>query len=116
MSILDSLKGALGQTEAAGIPALISAALAKTNFANLQGLVNQLQQGGLKTQVQSWLGSGTNLPINADQLRAALGSDHVKQLAAQFGIPIDAVLKFLAEHLPSTVDQASPNGTLPPSK
>jgi uncharacterized protein YidB (DUF937 family) len=116
MSILDSLKGVLGQTEAAGIPDLISAALAKTNFANLQGLVNQLQQGGLKTQVQSWLGSGTNLPINADQLRAALGSDHVKQLAAQFGIPIDAVLKFLAEHLPSTVDQASPNGTLPPSK
>jgi len=114
MSIVDSLKSALGQIETAGIPGSISAALAKTNLGNLQGLVNQLQQGGLKSQVQSWLGTGANLPINADQLRAALGNDHVKQLAAQFGIPIDAVLKFLAEHLPTTVDQASPNGTLPP--
>src|SRR5215813_4494917 len=95
MSIVDSLKSALGQIETAGIPGSISAALAKTNLGNLQGLVNQLQQGGLKSQVQS-----------------ALGNDHVKQLAAQFGIPIDAVLKFLAEHLPTTVDQASPNGTL----
>jgi uncharacterized protein YidB (DUF937 family) len=115
MGILNSLKGALGQTEAASIPDLISAALAKSNLGNLQELVNQLQQGGLKTQVQSWLGSGANLPINADQLRTALGSDHVKQLAAHFGIPIDAALKFLAEHLPTTVDQASPNGTLRPN-
>ena len=115
MGILDTLKGALGQAESAGIPASISAALAKTNLGSLQGLVNELQQGGLKTQVQSWLGSGTNLPINPDQLRTALGSDRVKQLAAHFGVPIDAALKFLAEHLPSTVDQASPNGTLRPN-
>jgi uncharacterized protein YidB (DUF937 family) len=26
---------------------------------------------------------------------------------------VDGVLKLLAEHLPATVDQASPNGSLP---
>ena len=79
MGLLDSLTGALGanlgQIEAAAAPALISAVLAKTNLGNLQGLVNQLQQGGLGPQVQSWLGNGQNLPVSADQLRAALGSD-----------------------------------------
>ena len=109
------LKGALGQVEAAAMPGLISTVLAKTNLGDLQGLVTQLQQGGLSTQVQSWLGSGQNLPVTPDQLRAALGSEQVKQLAQHFGIAPDAALKLLAEHLPTTVDQASPSGTLQPS-
>ena len=114
-SIAGGLKGVLGQAEAAAVPALISAVLAKTNFGNLQGLVNQLQQGGLNSQVQSWLGSGANMPISPAQLEAALGSDQIRQLAAHFGVPADAALKLLAEHLPAAVDGASPNGTLQPA-
>ena len=113
-SISDSLKGILGQGETAAMPALISAALAKTNLGSLQGLMNQLQQGGLNTQVQSWLGSGPNMTVSPTQLQAALGSEQVEQLAAHFGVPADAALKLLAEHLPTAVDQASPNGTVQP--
>src|SRR5262249_49735559 len=72
----------------------------------------QLQAGGLQTQVQSWLGNGANLPVSPDQLRAALGSDQVRQLAEQFGVPIDAALKLLSEHLPAAGDQASPDGQI----
>jgi len=120
MGLLDSLlggglKGALGQAEAAAMPPLISAALAKSNLGDLQGLVTQLRQGGLDTQVQSWLGSGQNLPITPDQLSAALGSDQVKQLARHFGVDPEAALKLLAEHLPAAVDRASPSGTVQPS-
>ena len=107
-----SLKGALGSAAAAAAPALISAVLAKTPFGDLSGLVNQLQQGGLDTQVKSWLGNGTNLPVTPDQIKAVLGNDQVKQIAEHFDIPTYAALKFLAEHLPTTVDQASPNGVL----
>jgi len=110
-----ALKGMLGQVEAAGLPALINGALAKTNFGDLQGLVNQLQQGGLGPQVQSWLGNGANMSITPDQLRAALGSDQVRQLAGHFGVPVDQVLNLLSEHLPDAVDQASPDGTLEPA-
>jgi uncharacterized protein YidB (DUF937 family) len=116
MGILDSLLGgALGQVEAGAVPALIQAALAKTNLGNLQGLADQLQQGGLGNQVQSWLGNGANLPVSADQLRAALGNDQVRQIAAHFGVDPDAALKLLSEHLPGIIDKASPNGALPPS-
>jgi uncharacterized protein YidB (DUF937 family) len=110
-----ALRGVLGQAEAAALPALINAALAKTNLGNLQGIVNQLQQSGLGPQVQSWLGSGSNMSITPDQLRAALSNEQVKQLAAHFGVPIDQVLNLLAEHLPTAVDQASPNGKLQPA-
>ena len=86
--------------------------LAKTNLGDLQGLVNQLQQGGLNDQVKSWLGNGANMQVTPDQLRAALGNEHVKQLAEHVGLPVDAALNLLAQHLPTVVDQASPNGTL----
>ena len=116
MGLLDSLLGGrtLSQIEAAAVPALISSVLAKTNLGNLQGIVNQLQQGGLGPQVQSWLGNGANLPVTPDQLRAALGNEHVRQLAQHFGVDPDAALKLLADHLPNAVDQASPQGHLEP--
>jgi uncharacterized protein YidB (DUF937 family) len=113
-SIEGSLKGVLGEAEAAAVPALISAVLAKTNLGDLNGLVAKLQQGGLNDQVRSWLGDGKNLPISADQLRAALGNPQVQELAKHFGLPMDQVLQLLAQHLPTAVDQASPNGTLQP--
>jgi uncharacterized protein YidB (DUF937 family) len=93
-------------------PGLISSTLAKMNLGDLQGLVEQLQKGGLDEQVSSWLSSGANLPVTADQIRAALGNEKVNELAKRFGLPVDAALKLLAEQLPTVVDQASPSGKL----
>jgi uncharacterized protein YidB (DUF937 family) len=117
MGLLDNLGlgGVLGQVEAAAMPALISAVLAKTNLGNLSGIVNQLQQGGLATQVQSWLGNGANMPVTADQLHAALGNEQVKQIAQHLGLPVDQALSVLSAHLPDMVDRASPNGELQPA-
>jgi uncharacterized protein YidB (DUF937 family) len=112
MGLYDKLGGILGEVTAAAAPTLISAALSKTNMGDLQGMVTKLQQGGLGAQVQSWLGNGSNLPVSAEQLQAALGDEHVKQLAEHFGVPVDKVLSLLSEHLPQAVDKASPNGTL----
>jgi uncharacterized protein YidB (DUF937 family) len=115
MGLLDKLGGAL--KGAAGLaegmtPGLIASALAKSNLGDLQGLVTQLQAGGLGQQVQSWLSNNPNLPVTADQLRAALGNQQIRQLAEHFGLPVDDTLDLLARNLPAAVDQASPNGTL----
>ena len=97
---------------AAEAPAIISAALARTNLGSLQGLVSQLQQGGLGAQVQSWLSSDPNISIAPEQLQAVLGNEQIKQIAAHFGVSTDEALKILAQHLPTAVDQASPTGQL----
>lgn len=117
MGVLESLAGALGggtqgQVDARAVPVLISMVLAKTSLGDLQGIVSKLQQGGLDTQVRSWLGDGENQPVTPDQLRSALGGDQVKQLAQHFGVPPDTAMKLLAEFLPGVVDKASPNGVL----
>ena len=64
--------------------------------------------------VPALVSAGTNLPISPDQLRSTLGNQQVQQIARQLGLPVDEALKVLSEHLPTAVDQASPNGTLQP--
>lgn len=120
MGILDSLenspafKGVLGQLEAAVIPVVLSEVLgSKDGQGGLSAIVAKLQQAGLGDQVKSWIGNGQNLPITADQLKQALGSDTAKQLAARFNIPLDQLSEVLAQQLPLAVDHASPNGKLP---
>jgi uncharacterized protein YidB (DUF937 family) len=65
--------------------------------------------------VKSWIGTGQNLPITADQVRQVLGSDAVRQLAAKYNIPVDQIAEVLAHQLPLSVDHASPDGKLPKS-
>jgi len=119
MGILDSLenspafKGALGQLEAAVVPVVLSEVLGNGSQGGLSAIVAKLQQAGFGDQVRSWIGNGKNLPITADQLQQALGSDTVKQLAARFNIPVDQLAKILAQQLPAAVDHASPEGKLP---
>ena len=120
MGILDSLeespafKAALGQLGNV-LPAVLGELMGNGGQGGLSAIVAKLQQAGFGDQVKSWIGTGQNLPITAEQLQQVLGSDLAKQLAAKFNIPLDQLSKILAEQLPKTVDGASPNGTLPPS-
>src|SRR5579862_9022418 len=107
-----ALKGELGQIEASAAPALVNALLAKTQFHDLNGLVAKLQQGGLDGQVKSWLGNGTNMPVTEEQLKAVLRNAQIQEIARHLGLPADATLKMLSQHLPGVDDQASPNGTM----
>ncbi len=107
-----ALKGVMGQAEQSLLPGLLSQLLTNTNLGSVGGLLQQLQQGGLGGQVASWLGNGANHAISSDQLRAALGNDHLQQMAQAAGLPIDKLLAMLSQQLPQTVDKMSPNGTL----
>jgi uncharacterized protein YidB (DUF937 family) len=120
MGILDSLenspelRGVLGQLGAA-LPAVLGEALGTGGQGGLNAIVAKLEQAGLGDKVKSWLGTGANLPITADQVRQVLGSDVVRQLAAKYNIPVDQITEVLAHQIPVAVDHASPNGKLPHS-
>jgi uncharacterized protein YidB (DUF937 family) len=79
----------------------------------ITGLLQQFHEKGLGSLVSSWIGTGQNLPISADQIQHVLGSDQVKELAAKAGISPEAASSHLAQLLPMLVDRLSPNGQLP---
>ena len=79
----------------------------------LSGLVQQFHDKGLGGLVTSWVGTGQNLPISADQLQHVLGSEQVKELAAKAGISPEAASSHLSQLLPMLIDKLTPNGQLP---
>ncbi len=121
MGILDSLenspalRGVLGELGAAVLPAVLGEVLGTGSQGGLNAIVAKLEQAGLGDQVKSWIGTGQNLPITADQVRQVLGNETVKQLAAKYNIPVDQIAEVLAHQLPLAVDHASPDGKLPHS-
>lgn len=113
MGLFDGLSGMLENaisSHAGGLSGLMSQAFA--NFGGLDGIINQLNEAGLGPKVNSWLGKGDNMPLTADEISSVLGSAQLQELATKLGVPMDQVAHVLAQHLPSAVDQASPNGVL----
>jgi uncharacterized protein YidB (DUF937 family) len=110
MSWSDALKGAagnlVGQAEQAALPGLMKSVL---GTEGLQAILAKLQDAGFDSQVAPWVDKNkSNLPISVDQIRAALGDEHVQQIAKSLGIPVDAILAALAEKLPEIANAAGP--------
>lgn len=69
--------------------------------------MGNLSEGGLADVVGSWIGSGENSPISADQITSLLGSDKISQFASQLGLSQESATSALADALPQVVDQAT---------
>ncbi len=108
MGLLDGLLGGVVGAEALS---LLKGYM--DTHGGVAGVAAQLEKTGLGQQVASWVGTGGNLPVSAEQIQAALGSDVVKDMAAKFGVPVDKVAELLAQHLPDAIDKATPDGKLP---
>lgn|SRR5512143_1507688 len=79
----------------------------------LSGLVQSFHEKGLGGIVNSWVSTGQNLPISAEQIQGVLGNEKVNQLAAKVGISPDVASSKLAELLPTLVDKLTPDGRVP---
>jgi uncharacterized protein YidB (DUF937 family) len=76
----------------------------------LQGMLQSFHEKGLGSLVSSWVSTGQNLPISADQVQQVLGSGTVQELAAKAGISPDMAGSAISQMLPTLVDKLTPNG------
>jgi uncharacterized protein YidB (DUF937 family) len=79
---------------------------------DLAGIVSNMQAGNIASIASSWLGSGSNKSIDADQLLSLFGSDKISQFASTLGTDKDSALSGLSEALPKIIDQGSPDSSL----
>jgi uncharacterized protein YidB (DUF937 family) len=105
--------GGLGGMQGSLLQAVIE--LVQNSDGGLNGLLAKLSQGGLAQQAVSWVSTGQNLPVSAEQIGAALGGGHIEDLAAQLGMPAEQVAGGVAELLPQVVDHLTPDGQVPGS-
>jgi uncharacterized protein YidB (DUF937 family) len=116
MGLLDNLENeALGNVLGSSTNPLASGLLQmiQNQPGGLQGMIQSFHDKGLGGVASSWVGSGANSPITADQVHQVLGSDQVKALAAKAGINPDTAGSAIAQLLPTLVDKLTPNGSVP---
>jgi uncharacterized protein YidB (DUF937 family) len=79
----------------------------------LNALLKELEAKGLGQVAQSWVGTGANMPISAEQLKNVLGSERIQQLASHLGVSPEVISSHLSEILPKIVDRLTPDGRVP---
>lgn len=82
-------------------------------LGGLDGLLEKVRNAGHADKADSWVGTGNNKPIAADDLGKTLGSDTIKQLAEKTGMSEEDLLKQLSAALPGVVDKLTPTGNTP---
>lgn len=118
MGLFDQVVGALAGSQAGGGNALLETVMQMLNDpqnGGLQGLIESFRQGGLGDIVDSWVSTGQNLPVSAEQITGLLGNSALGNLVSQLGLDRAEASASLASVLPSLIDSLTPNGQLPAS-
>jgi uncharacterized protein YidB (DUF937 family) len=110
MGLLDGLLGGIvGAEMATAVNGFIQ------QHGGVQGVVAQLEQQGLGGVARSWISTGPNQPISADQINKVFGGSGVLgQLAAKAGLSPQDLSQKLSQVLPAAIDKLTPGGTIPP--
>jgi uncharacterized protein YidB (DUF937 family) len=114
MDDLSNLSRGLGPAGGADVGATMGdLAGAIDDTGGLDGLVGRLRQGGLSVEVDSWVSTGDNRPVDPQRLGEALGPETVQRLSNGTGLDIGALLPLLAAFLPQLINMLTPNGQTP---
>ncbi|RWQ36936.1 MAG: DUF937 domain-containing protein [Mesorhizobium sp.] len=81
----------------------------------LGDILDRLRNAGAGDQVDSWVGTGSNRPVQRDQVEKAIDPQTLSDLAEQTGLSRDELLDRLTRELPDAVDKLTPDGQMPVS-
>jgi uncharacterized protein YidB (DUF937 family) len=117
MGVFDAFKNLIGQqlggaggAAPEGLHQALTEAIEGSSAGGMGGLLAKLQDGGLGGLVSSWTGGGGDaMPVSGDQLRAALGDEHIQAIASRLGVEPDQALSFLQQHLPALTAMHNPS-------
>jgi uncharacterized protein YidB (DUF937 family) len=116
MSLLDIAEQALGGANApGGNTAAISAVMNMVNSypGGIGGLVSCFEKNGLGGVASSWVGTGANQPVSAQQVQSGLGNQAISEVASKLGVSPDVASGVVAQLLPHVIDHMTPNGQVP---
>ena len=122
MGLLDSVLGAVAgaamnnnnaQASGGSNPLIGMAMSMLTQGGGVSGLLEQFQKGGLGNIMQSWISTGANLPVSAQQIGNVLGNTQIGEMAKSFGVDPGQAAGLLAQFLPTIIDKLTPDGQVP---
>ncbi|WP_409514589.1 YidB family protein [Brevundimonas sp.] len=106
MGFLDNVVNGLGQDAAGGLGDLLK------SQGGVGGLAEKFGQAGLGDIVGSWVGSGANAGVTAEQIAAVIGHGPLADIAAKMGVSPQQAGETLAGLLPEAIDRLTPGGQI----
>jgi uncharacterized protein YidB (DUF937 family) len=79
----------------------------------LPEVVRQFEEKGMRDQVDSWVRTGPNKPVDRRQIEDAFGQRELEQIARSKGVDRDQLAEVLARYIPKIIDELTPTGQLP---
>ena len=79
----------------------------------LPDVVRQFEEKGMREQVDSWVRTGPNKPVERRQIEDAFGHRELEELARRRNIDQGQLAEVLAKYIPRIIDELTPSGQLP---
>ena len=79
----------------------------------LPEVVRQFEEKGMRDQVDSWVRTGPNKPVDRRQIEDVFGRRELDDLSRSKGIDRDQLAEVLAKYIPRIIDELTPQGQLP---
>ena len=78
----------------------------------LPDVVKQFEEKGLRDQVDSWVRTGPNKPVDRRQIEDVFGSREIDELARKRNIDREQLAEVLSRYIPKIIDELTPSGQL----
>jgi uncharacterized protein YidB (DUF937 family) len=79
----------------------------------LPDVVKQFEEKGMRDQVDSWVRTGPNKPVDRRQIEDVFGDRELDTIARSRGIDRSQLAEVLAKYIPRIIDELTPSGQLP---
>ena len=78
----------------------------------LPEVVKQFEDKGLREQVDSWVRTGPNKPVDRRQIEDVFGSRELDEIAGKRNIDRDQLAEVLSRYIPKIIDELTPTGQM----
>ncbi|KUG22229.1 hypothetical protein ASZ90_007961 [hydrocarbon metagenome] len=102
-----------GDSQQSSLMEQVFAIINNPQTGGLPGLIEKFQNNGLGDIVSSWIGTGANQPVSADQISNTLGTESINKIAGKVGVSPNHISESLASILPQLIDKLTPEGKVP---
>ena len=102
-----------GGNQAQGGNMLAAAMSLLQENGGLSGVLDMFRGKGMTQEADSWVGTGPNVGVSADQVKQVFGGSTLSNLATQMGTSQSQTSSVLAQILPELINTLTPEGQVP---
>ena len=78
----------------------------------LPEVVKQFEEKGMRDEVDSWVRTGPNKPVDRKQIEDVFGRRELDEIAGKRNIDRDQLAEVLSRYLPKIIDELTPTGQM----